>query len=174
MSVPIEPPTRVRPVNEFPLLAERAAELLRTPQTRLPLSAAEAAQVVWHMGVLHFPAGATLIREGDDLRTAHLLLLLEGEVQVDTGETAVSVLGPGSIIGEMSLIDGSPRSARCTAMGPVVAAGLSRRGLEQLIDEHPRAAAKLVIGLAQRMADRLRALGQQLQMVVRIDGSAPD
>jgi CRP-like cAMP-binding protein len=67
-------------------------------------------------------------------------------------------------MGEMSRIDGAPRSAQCTALGPVLAAGLSRRGLEQLIDEAPRAAAKLMTGLAQRMADRLRALGQQGQM----------
>lgn len=170
MSSPTDPYTRVRPLAESPLLAERAAELLVTPQTRLPLAAAEAAQVVAQMGVIHFPAGATLIREGDGLRTGHLLLLLEGEVQVQTEQAPISVLGPGSIVGEMSLIDGAPRSAECTAIGPVLAAGLSRRGLEQLIDEHPRTAAKLLLGLAQRMADRLRALGQQMQMLARLGG----
>ena len=168
MSTPPDALSRVRPLSELPALAQRAAELLVTPQTRLPLTPTEAAHVVAQMGVVQFPPGATLIREGDEQRTGHLLLLLEGEVQVDTGEVPISVLGVGNIIGEMSLIDGAPRSAQCTALGPVLAAGLSRRGLEQLIEEQPRAAAKLVTGLAQRLADRLRALGQQVQMLRQI------
>ena len=37
-----------------------------------------------------------------------------------------------------------PRSANCTALSTVMAAGMSRLGLEQLIQDHPRAAAKLL------------------------------
>ena len=56
------------------------------------------------------------------------------------------------------------------AMGSVLAAGLSRKGLEALIAEQPRTAAKLMMGVAQRIADRLRALGQQLHMMAEITG----
>ncbi|MFO1288563.1 MAG: hypothetical protein U1F49_19835 [Rubrivivax sp.] len=45
----------------------------------------------------------------------------------------------------------------CTALSPVQAAGLSRRGLEDLMAEQPVVAAKLVVVLATRIADRLRA-----------------
>jgi CRP-like cAMP-binding protein len=64
----------------------------------------------------------------------------------------------------MSLLDGSPRSASCTAMSPVRAAGLSRRGLELLLEEQPRVAAKFIAGLSQRIAERLRGLSAQLQL----------
>jgi CRP/FNR family transcriptional regulator, cyclic AMP receptor protein len=170
------PATRLRPVTDLPALAERAAELLRTPLTRLPLTADEAGHVVAQMGMIPFPAGSTVLREGEGQRADYLLLLLEGEVQVESrghgvgDAVTISVLGPGSIIGEMSLLDGAPRSATCIAMGKVLAAGLSRKGLELLIDEQPRAAAKLLMGLAQRLADRLRALGQQLQIYAQLGG----
>ena len=170
------PATRLRPVTDLPALAERAADLLRTPQTRLPLTFEEAGHVVSQMGIIPFPAGSTVLREGEGRRADYLLLLLEGEVQVESRANggndpmAISVLGPGSIIGEMSLLDGAPRSATCVALGNVLAAGLSRKGLELLIDEQPRTAAKLLMGLAQRLADRLRALGQQLQMYAQLGG----
>ncbi len=44
------------------------------------------------------------------------------------------------------------------------AAALSRHGLEVLIDQQPRVAVKLLIGLGSRTGERLRALGEQLQM----------
>ena len=74
------------------------------------------------------------------------------------------MVGPGSVIGEMALLDGAPRSASCTTVSAVQAAGLSRKGLEALIDQQPRIAAKLLVGLGARTAERLRALGDQLQM----------
>ena len=169
-----DPLTRVRPLAEFPALANAATDLIGTPQTLLPLNPWEASAVVAQMGLLHFPAGSLVLREGDDSRSEFLLLILEGEIQVDTAASgapdvvAIAVLGPGSIIGEMALLDGAPRSATCTAMVAVRAAGLSRRGVEQLIEQHPRVAAKLMMGLAQRMADRLRGLGQQVQMYAQI------
>lgn len=175
MPEPTDAGPRVRPLSEVPALATRAAELLRTPQTGLPLDAEEAAQVVGCMGLVPFAAGATVLREGEGERADYLLLLLEGEVQVDTtgglpgAALTLSVVGPGSIVGEMSLIDGAPRSATCTAMSPVIAGGLSRAGLERLIELHPRAAAKLLLGLAQRLGDRLRALGQQIQLYARLE-----
>jgi CRP/FNR family cyclic AMP-dependent transcriptional regulator len=159
-----------RPLSDAPDLAERAADLLRTPGALLNLTPAEAACVVAQMRLLHVAAGVTLFREGDGQRPDHMLLLLDGEVSIDLaatgrpGPVAISVVGAGSVIGEMALLDGAPRSASCTTVSPVQAAALSRQGLETLIDLQPRAAAKLLVGLGARTAERLRALGDQLQM----------
>ncbi|MCW5610727.1 MAG: cyclic nucleotide-binding domain-containing protein [Rubrivivax sp.] len=173
---PDAPGAAPRPLTDSPALAARAADLLRTPGAMLQLAPEEAATVAARMALVHYASGATLLREGD-ASSGHLLLLLEGSVQVDTAgpsgqaqadAVAVSVLGPGSIIGEMALLDGAPRSASCTARSPVTAAALSRRALQQLLDEQPRLAAKLMIGLAKRIADRLRALGEQLQLYAQL------
>lgn len=178
MDLPPESTTRLRALSELPALAERAADLLRTPQTLLPLNAQESAQVVAHMGLISYAAGAVVLREGEGSRSAHMLLLLQGEVQVDVHgsgpeeDLSLSVLSPGSIIGEMSLLDGAPRMATCTAMSAVTAAALTRKGLEVLIEQHPRTAAKLLLGVAQRLADRLRALSQHTQMYAKLAADA--
>lgn len=164
-------PNRTRPLAEAPALAARAAQLLRTPQAFITLAPAEAQTVVGYMRLVSFAAGNVVFREGDDGSSSYMLLLLEGEVAIDAGygdAVPISVVGPGSVIGEMALIDGSPRSASCTAMSAVSAAGLSRRGLEILLDEHPRVAARLMVGLTQRIAERLRALSQQLHLMAKI------
>lgn len=164
-----------RPLSDAPALAERAADLLRTPGALLNLTPAESACVVAQMRLVHFAAGVTLFREGDGTGLDRMLLLLDGEVTIDTGSAglaggpvAISVVGAGSIIGEMALLDGAPRSASCTTISPVQAAGLSRKGLELLIDQQPRAAAKLLVGLSTRIGERLRALGEQLQMYAKL------
>lgn len=159
-----------RPLTDAPALAERAADLLRTPGALLNLTPAECACVVAQMRLMHFGPGVTLFREGDGLHLDQMLLLLDGEVSVDmatsggSGPVAISVVGPGNVIGEMALLDGAPRSASCITVSAVQAAGLSRKGLETLIDQQPRTAAKLLVGLGARTAERLRALGDQLQM----------
>lgn len=163
-------PGAARPLSDDPALAERAADLLRTPGALLNLTPPEAACLVAQMRLMHYGPGITLFREGDDVRLDHLLLVLEGEVSIEVGvggalvPVAISVVGPGSVIGEMALLDGAPRSASCTTVSAVRAAALSRQGLERLIDQQPRVAVKLLIGLGSRTGERLRALGEQLQM----------
>lgn len=71
-------------------------------------------------------------------------------------------------MGEMAVFDGAPRSATCTAVTAVQAAGLARRRVERLIDEHPKVAAHLMVVLPQNMAERQRALDDQLRMCAQI------
>lgn len=161
---------RGRPVAELQTLALRVTELLRTPSAMMNLTPAEAACVTAHMQIMNFAQGVTLFREGDAVRLDHMLLVLEGQVRIDSlgsgqiSPVAISVVGPGSVIGEMALLDGSPRSASCVTVTPVQAAGLSRKALEMLFEEYPQVAAKLLIGLSTRTSERLRALGEQLQI----------
>ncbi|MBI5256531.1 MAG: cyclic nucleotide-binding domain-containing protein [Burkholderiales bacterium] len=160
-----------RPLTETPALADLACRLLRTPSAMLAMSEAEIRQVVQRMHLIHIPRGTVVFREGAPDDPAHLLLLLAGEVVVETGHSAgvpASVLGPGNIIGEMSLLDGSPRSSTCTAASAVQAAGLSREALEALVEQEPRVGAKLMVALTNRMAERLRALADQLRLYAQI------
>jgi CRP-like cAMP-binding protein len=168
------PPQRARPLAEVPALADLAATLLRTPSALAEMADEDARHVVAYMRLIQFGTGAPLFRQGDTTNTSYLLLVLSGEVKVESaelidGETMdISVLGPGNVIGEMGLIDGEPRSATCIAVSTVQAAGLSRRALDQLIAERPAVAAKLMVALSKRMADRLRALGDQIAIYARL------
>lgn len=175
------PQFRVRPLSELPALAEVAAGMLSRPKAMVQLTLEEARLVVARMGLVGFPVGATLLREGAESASGHMLLLLDGEVSVDSESAggpqaplALSVLGPGEIIGEMALLDGAPRAVSCTAVSAVQAAGLSRKGLEELMAEHPVVAAKLVVVLATRIADRLRAVSQQVQVYAQLAAESHD
>ncbi len=86
------------------------------------LDRAEAAALV-DLGVeREYAARASLFHQGEPTR--HVLLLLDGWVKVCSrsrgGEEALlAIRGPGDIVGELSAVDGRPRSATVTALVPV-------------------------------------------------------
>ncbi len=150
--------------------AHEAARLLRAPTALMQLSEAEALAVVGFMRPKRLKTGTTIIRQGETADTGYMVLVLEGEITVETliarrvDPVTVTVLGPGSLIGEMALVDGAARSASCTASTDVVCAVLTREALEALIAEQPATAAKLMTAVAQRLAERLRDSGHKLQI----------
>jgi CRP-like cAMP-binding protein len=165
---------RTRSLAESPALAKLAAELLQTPSMLAGMGDAELGCVVSYLRLVSFGASTTLFRQGDDSNTGYLLLILSGDVRVEAnlfaeGDTVdVSVLGPGDVIGEMGLIDGAPRASTCLAVSAVHAAALSRKAFDLMLAEHPAAAAKLMIALAKRLADRLRAMAEQLGLYAKL------
>ncbi|MDE2372243.1 MAG: cyclic nucleotide-binding domain-containing protein [Burkholderiales bacterium] len=169
---------RPRSLSETPELVERAIELLRTPALLAEMDTPDLLRVASHLRLVSFRAGSRLFEEGDSSNTSYLLLMLAGEVRVVVNHVAggdpidLSVLGPGNVLGEMGLLDGAPRSTTCTAITAVQAAVLTRAALDQLLEENPRVAAKLMIALAKRMADRLRALGEQIGIYASIANAA--
>ena len=167
-----------RPLDRFPELAHLAADLLRKPPALLGLTDAEARCVVGHMQLFDFAKGSLLLRESDSAATGSMLLVLSGEVSVEITEpgkpgdaVSISAQGAGALLGEMSLVDGEPRSTNCTALSPVQAAGLSRSGLELLIEQQPKVAAKLLAEVASIIANRLRALSDQLRLYASLTES---
>ncbi|MES1162996.1 MAG: cyclic nucleotide-binding domain-containing protein [Rhizobacter sp.] len=161
---------RPRPLTDYPELARSAAALLRTPTALDELSEEDAKVVVSYMWAVGYKAGATVLRAGDSGHTGCMLLLLRGEVSVETDSAGISVLGAGHVIGEMSVIDGAARATDCVVLSQVEAGALTREALHKLIDDRPAVAAKLMLAIAQRMADRLRATGDQLRMMTKLLG----
>ena len=58
---------------------------------------------------LHIAAGRQLVREGDASYVAYVIV--NGQAGVSVGGDRVGTVGPGEMVGEMGLIDGSPRTA---------------------------------------------------------------
>lgn len=153
--------------------ARRAAELLRSPTALIQLSEEEALTVMSYMQLRRCAEGEAIIRQGgsggsgDD---GFMALVVEGEVTVETLNVSrvdpqtVNVLGPGHLMGEMSLMDGAARSATCTASTEVRCAVLNRESLEALIAEEPATAAKLLSGVALCLSRRLREADGKLQL----------
>ncbi len=147
----------------------RAAALLVTEGALVELSAADARTVVGYMRPQLARAGEVVIREGETRHSDFMALLLDGEVTVESTVAAahdssmvVSVLGPGSLIGDMALIDGAPRSATCTAATDLALAVLTRDALMRLIEDQPVVAARLLLAVAKRIADHLRETNRKL------------
>jgi len=67
-------------------------------------------------------------------------------------ERILAFLGPGAIVGELSIIDGLPRSASVVAVRNSALSFISRAAFEEFADKHPEV-YKLLVGL---IATRLR------------------
>ena len=152
----------------------KAAALLITEGALVELSAADAREVVSYMRPERINAGEVVIREGESTRNDFMALVLDGEVTVENSVAAahdsmvVSILGPGSLIGEMGIIDGGPRSATCTASTDLALAVLTREALTRLMDTHPSVAARLLLAMSKRIADHLRETNRKLMTFAQV------
>ena len=152
----------------------KAAALLITEGALVELSAADAREVVSYMRPDRIKAGEVVIREGESTRNDFMALVLDGEVTVENSVAAahdsmvVSILGPGSLIGEMGIIDGGPRSATCTASTDLALAVLTREALARLMDTHPSVAARLLLAMSKRIADHLRETNRKLMTFAQV------
>ena len=152
----------------------KAAALLITEGALVELSAADAREVVSYMRPERIKAGEVVIREGESTRNDFMALVLDGEVTVENSVAAahdsmvVSILGPGSLIGDMGIIDGGPRSATCTASTDLALAVLTREALTRLMDTHPSVAARLLLAMSKRIADHLRETNRKLMTFAQV------
>ncbi len=106
-----------------------------------------------------FKAGETIFALGD--AGDELFLIRRGEVrillQVEAGHSHhISTFGRGAFFGEMSFLDGNPRSASAIAYCDTDLYVISRKSFDQLSEDHKRIALNLLDGLARTLAARLR------------------
>lgn len=94
-------------------------------------------------------AGTILTTQGDVGREA--FIVLDGTACVERDGQVVATLGPGDHVGELSLLDGGPRTATVTATTDVALLVLSRPAFNGVLDEIPTLAHKLLVSLAHRL-----------------------
>jgi len=110
-----------------------------------------------------YPANVTLFHEGDD--AGPVVVLLAGRVKVGTisgagREAIVAVRAPGDLIGELSAIDGGPRSSTVTTLEPAEALLIPGSAFAALLERRPR----IALVILRMVAGRLRyADSQQAQ-----------
>ncbi len=115
--------------------------------------------------VQEFSGGDTILRQF--AKDSDMMILLDGKARVNTfsGEL-IAEAGPGSVIGEISLIDDKPRSATVVAVGHCVAACIPSADLHKLMDDAPEIAKVLLLNIGKILCARLRAANVQLDLVV--------
>ena len=116
-----------------------------------------------------------IVREGE--RAAYMCIILAGRVHVMKNKGSreprkISQLGRGHAFGEMSLIDGEPRSATIVATTDVLLLMMRPEDFEGLIEKYPQIGVVLVLKLAKAVSQRLRMTSGAL--VEALDVSPPE
>ena len=106
-----------------------------------------------------------LFYEGD--KSTYMVLIVKGQVHVvkyDSQRTPkrIATLGPGKTIGEMSIIDGEPRSASAVSASEATLLVMTTENFHRLMDEWPRVAVILVQKIAKLMSQYLRQTSGRL------------
>jgi hypothetical protein len=119
------------------------------------LSAQEAGWLHERGVTRRFERGAALFHERQ--LSDRVMLLLEGRVKIasaseDGREAVLAFRGPGEVLGELSAIDGQPRSASVTAVDPVRALVVPAADFRHFLERTPRA----TLWLLTRVISRLR------------------
>jgi CRP/FNR family transcriptional regulator, cyclic AMP receptor protein len=96
-------------------------------------------------------AGQKVSAEGLGSLAFHLVL--DGEATVSVAGTDVRTLGPGDYFGEISMIDGKPRSATVTATQPTKTLAIPHQEFDRLLGDEPDFAHILLKTLCARLRE---------------------
>jgi len=128
------------------------------------LDEADRRAVADEMREVTFDPNQVIFARGDVGREIYLVVSGRVRLSVLTAEgreLSFAHAEPGSIFGEIAMLDGGPRSADATAVGKVTALSLSKPAFKRLVDTHP------VVGEAaiRFLCSRVRDADQQLEAI---------
>ncbi|MFQ5521011.1 MAG: cyclic nucleotide-binding domain-containing protein, partial [Candidatus Methylomirabilia bacterium] len=105
--------------------------------------------------VLEEPAGVTLTRAGEP--GTEFFLIVDGTARVEVSAEWQPRLEPGDFFGEMSLLDGEPRSATVVAETAVRLLVINRKDFSTLLNKVPRLTQSILVVLSRRVRQAERA-----------------
>lgn len=151
-----------------PLSAQDKAALLETVPMFRDFPWQELCTIATFMNFQKTAAGGYLVKEGDT--GASLAVLVDGVVTIvkrsHTGrEVQLGDIHKGNVVGEMSMLDGEPRSASLYAQTDLKLLVLAKTELDAILKADPALGAKLLAALARTLSVRLRKATGQLARV---------
>ncbi len=123
-----------------------------------------------HMSYVQLNKGEFLFVEGDPGNFMGFVLfgLLEVFKTTEKGESVVIArLTKGSPIGEMALIDKSPRSASVQAKQPTTLVTLTEKGFDLLMEKSPQLGVKVIQKIARLLSLNMRRTSSRLADLLR-------
>ena len=130
-------------------MADDRIPLLATVPLFRDLSARELREVLGAGKDIEFPAGRMIVEEGSI--GTDFYMILSGDATVSKGGRVIRRLRPGDFFGEISLLDGGPRSASVVAEGHVLAFRLNRPVMLRLLDRERSIARKVLLEVIKRL-----------------------
>jgi CRP/FNR family cyclic AMP-dependent transcriptional regulator len=115
-------------------------------------------ELVQRPSTMRHQPGRVMVKQGD--RDSGLQVVLEGGAEVFVNEVARASLGEGDYFGEMSLIDGAPRSATVTAGADgAKTLTISPLTFNEILDAYPEVSRGLLTHLVKRIRTLEETLG---------------
>lgn len=132
------------------------------------LDPSEIRQVLHIVEATPLKAGEVVFSEGDAGDAWYVLYSGGVEVlkQSAEGENVIATLGPETCFGEISILDGRPRSATVRASGDSVVFRIPRSAFEELIKKNDLVAYKLLYHMAILLAERQRTTTDTLSKLL--------
>lgn len=101
--------------------------------------------------VVEHAAGREIATEDEGALALHVIL--SGTATVSKGGVDKRTLGVGDYFGEISLIDGKPRSATVTAADPLTLLAVPHMAFQALLDDDPTCAREMLVLLCARLRE---------------------
>jgi CRP/FNR family cyclic AMP-dependent transcriptional regulator len=126
-------------------------EMLRSVPLFQGLSRRQVAQIMKLGRELEFSPGEPIVEEG--LKAMDFYLIMKGNAKLRLPGRRTKMLGPGDYFGEISVLDGGPRTATITAERRVWALRLDRSKFIPLLDRHGSIARKILVEMCARLRE---------------------
>jgi len=107
---------------------------------------------------LKYETGDVIVRKGE--AGIGFYLIMDGTVEVRSEGQILSKLEPGQFFGEMSVVDGQPRSADVVAVEPLRCLALTSWSFKSIVSEHPKMALKLLQESVRRLRMNTQTPGE--------------
>jgi len=105
--------------------------------------------------------GEYLFKEGAEDES--LYIILDGKLQVESGEMVIAELAQGNHVGEMAWLSGASRSAAVRAVANCRLLRIEGQDFESLVYEDPVIGVRLLREVSRELASRLRQSNKLLQ-----------
>lgn len=129
------------------------------PEGALPV-VAEALEPV------RLPAGVTLFHKGDVGDSMYVIA--SGRLRVHDGPLTFNELGPGDVVGEMAVLDASPRSASVTALEEAELLCLDQAHLYRLMESHAGVTRGIIQVLSRHLRNRVSDLADDYAYINQV------
>lgn len=124
------------------------------------------------MDTHNFKQGEMIFEVGDPGAEIYIVRSGRVEIYVETPDGEKVVLGEnehGDVIGELSFLDGGPRTATAVAVEDSQMLALHRDRLQEFIDQHPHAALDLLTVVGRRLRTTHELLRTQVSRNVNVE-----
>jgi len=104
----------------------------------------------------------------ENMKAESMYIVVSGAINLtkmlSEGETkTLTTMGPGDYFGEMALIEDGPRPVSALISEDAKLLVIKRSGFDQLMEQSPKLAVKIVIGMYRTLSDRVRDSSPRIQ-----------